>query len=77
MIPTGWPVTVGVVKVGVVDTRLAAVTLTARGARVYAAHRGWLGVVTGISEASTGGVLVTYTHINTVTTVLSSPSLFH
>jgi len=25
---------------------------------VYTAHRGWLGVVTGISAASTGGVLV-------------------
>ena len=33
-------------------------TLSGRGARVYTAHRGWLGVVTGISAASTGGVLV-------------------
>ena len=39
---TGRPVTVVVVEVGVVDT----------------AHRGWLGVVTGISAASTGDVLV-------------------
>jgi len=39
---TGLPVTVGVVEVGVVDT----------------AHRGWLGVVTSISAASTAGVLV-------------------
>jgi len=43
---------------GMVDTRLAAATLSGRGARVYTAHRGWLGVVTGISAASTGGVLV-------------------
>ena len=35
-------------------------TLSGRGARVYIAHRGWLGVVTGISAASTGGVLVSY-----------------
>jgi len=43
----------------VVDTRLAAATLSGTGARVYIAHRGgWLGVVTGISAASTGGVLV-------------------
>ena len=34
-------------------------TLSGRGARVDTAHRGWLGVVTGISAASTGGVLVT------------------
>jgi len=34
-------------------------TLSGRGARVYTAHRGWLGVVTGIiSAASTVGVLV-------------------
>jgi len=33
-------------------------TLSGRGARVYTAHRGWLGVVTGISVAPTGGVLV-------------------
>jgi len=33
--------------------------LSGRGASVYTAHRGWLGVVTGIiSAASTGGVLV-------------------
>jgi len=36
-------------------------TLSGTGARVYTAHRGWLGVVTGISAASTGGVLVTFT----------------
>jgi len=34
-------------------------TLSGRGARVYTAHRGWLGVVTGISAASTGGVKLT------------------
>ena len=44
--------------VGVVDTRLAAATLSGTGARVYTAHRGWMGVVTGISAASSGGVLV-------------------
>jgi len=33
-------------------------TLSGRGARVYTAHSGWLGVVTGTSAASTGGVLV-------------------
>jgi len=42
------PVTVGVVEMGVVDT----------GARVYTALSGWLGVLTGISAASTGDVLV-------------------
>ena len=41
-----------------VDTRLAAATLSGTGARVYIARRRWLGVVTGISAASTGGVLV-------------------
>jgi len=54
----GWPVTVGVV-----DTRYGVSqeqTLSGRGARVCTAHRGWLGVVTGISAASTGGVLVDY-----------------
>ena len=33
-------------------------TLSGTGARVYTAHRGWLGVVTGISSSSTGDVLV-------------------
>jgi len=33
-------------------------TVSGRSARVYTAHRGWLGVVTGISAASTGGVLL-------------------
>jgi len=32
--------------------------LSGRGARVYTAHTGWLGVVTGISAALTGGVLI-------------------
>jgi len=49
---TGWLVTVCVVEVGVVDTRYG------RGARVYTAHRGWLGLVTGISAAATEDVLV-------------------
>jgi len=35
-------------------------TLSGIGARVYTAHRGWLGVVTGISAASTGTILVLY-----------------
>jgi len=35
-------------------------TLSGTGARVSTAHRGWLGVMTGISAASTGGVLVRY-----------------
>jgi len=29
-------------------------TLSGTGARAHTAHRGWLGVVTGISAASTG-----------------------
>ena len=33
--------------------------MSGRGAHVYTAHRGWLGVVTGIGAASTGGILVT------------------
>jgi len=52
----GWPVTVGVIKVGVSASQEQ--TLSGIGARVYTAHRGWLGVVTGISAVSTGGVLV-------------------
>jgi len=32
-------------------------TLSGKGARVYTAHRVWLGVVTGISAASSWGVL--------------------
>ena len=53
----GWPVTVGVVEVGVVDSQEQM--LSGRSARVYTAHRGWMGVVvTGISAASTGAVLV-------------------
>jgi len=41
-------------------TLIAAATLSGRGAQVYTADctQGWLGVVTGISAASTGGVLV-------------------
>ena len=50
------------VTVGVVDTRLAAATLSGTGARVYTARSGWLGVVTAISAASTGGVLVLYNY---------------
>jgi len=46
------------VTVGVVKTCLAAAMLSGISAHVYTAHRGWLGVVTGISAASTGGILV-------------------
>jgi len=49
-------VTVGVVEVGVVDTRLAAAMLSGRGARVYTAHRGWLGVVTGTMRPRLGAL---------------------
>ena len=56
--------TVGVVEVIVVDTRYRVTsqeqTLSGTRARVYTAHRGGLGVVTGISAASSGGVLVQY-----------------
>jgi len=43
----GWPVTVDVDEVGVVDTpygvsQPGAETLSGTGARVYTAHRGWL-----------------------------------
>ena len=56
---SGWPLTVGVVEVGVVDTRYGVSQPGAgTGARVYTAHRGWLGVVMSISAASTGGVLM-------------------
>jgi len=33
-------------------------TLSGRGARVYTAHRGWLGLVTGVSATWTGVFLV-------------------
>jgi len=55
----GWPVTVGVVEVGVSANQEQ--TLSGTGARIYTAYRGWLSVVTGISVASTGGVLVFFT----------------
>ena len=41
--------------------------MSGRGARVYTAHTGWLGVVTGTSAASTGGVLISVTSIDEVT----------
>jgi len=47
-------------------------TLSGRGARVYTAHRGWLGVVTGISAASTGGVVVSVITGLSLQTVTSS-----
>ena len=58
----GWPVTVGVVEVGVGVSASREQTLSGTGARVYTALRGWLRVVTGISAASTGGVLVAVNH---------------
>jgi len=45
--------------------------LRGRAARVYTAHEGWLGVVTGISAASTGDVLVAII-TTAILTVLSS-----
>jgi len=65
VILTGWLVTVDVVEVGVVNTRYSVSQPGAdaeryRCTRVYNAHRGWLGVVTGVSEASTGGVLICF-----------------
>ena len=56
----GWPVTVGVVEVYVVDTRYGIIQPGADAERYRCAclHWGWLGVVTGISAALTGGVLV-------------------
>jgi len=51
----GWPVTVSVVEVCVVDTRYRCRPARSRRwavqVRVYTAHRSWLGAVTGISEA--------------------------
>ena len=56
---TGWPATVGMVEVGVVAHATVSASqkqmLSGTGVHVY---MGWLGVVTGISAASTGGVLV-------------------
>ena len=50
---------VGMVEVGVVDTRYGVSQLGADAERYMCAclHWGWLGVVKGISAASTGGVL--------------------
>jgi len=45
---TGWPMMVGVVKVGVVGTRYG------RGARVYTAHRGWLAGDGGRGQSGRG-----------------------
>ena len=55
VILTGWPATAGVIEVGVVNTHQPGAD---------AAHMGWLGVVTGISADSTGGVLVKYAKRN-------------
>jgi len=41
-------------------------TLSGTGARVYTAHMGWLGAVTGISAASTGAVLVNVIKLTTI-----------
>jgi len=51
VILTGWPVTVA-------WSSSQEQTLSGTRAHVYTAHRGWLGVVMGISAASTGGLLV-------------------
>ena len=61
VILTGWPVTVDVIEVGVVDSRygVSEPEADAERYRCSCLHWGWLGVVTGISAASTGGVLVT------------------
>ena len=53
VIPTGWPVPI---LVGLSASREQM--LSGTGARVYTAHRGWLGVVTGISADSTGSILM-------------------
>ena len=60
VILTGWPVTVGVVGVDVVDGcySVSQPGTDAERYRCTCLHWGWLGVVTGISVASTGGVLV-------------------
>ena len=52
----GWPVTVGVVEMGVVDTRHGVSQPGADAERYRCACLHWslLGVVTGISAASTG-----------------------
>jgi len=59
----GWRVTVGVVEVGVVDKRYGVSQPGADAERyrcvcLHCTHGGWLGVVTGISAASSGGILV-------------------
>ena len=63
------------VNVGVADTTVSASqqqTLSGRGAHVYTAHRGWLGVVTGITAASTEGVLVSINNKTMLTAVTFS-----
>ena len=63
VILTGWPVTVWSNWAWSTHATVSASqeqTLSGTGARVYTAHRGWLGVVTGINAASTGGVLVCF-----------------
>jgi len=47
-------------------------TLSGTGARVYTTHRDWLGVVTGISAASTGGVLILSSEQNATETLEST-----
>jgi len=55
VIMTGWPATVGVVEVGVVDTRygVSQPGTYAEQYRCACLHWGWLGVMTGIGAAST------------------------
>jgi len=52
-----WPVTVGVVEVGMVSQSSAGAERY-RCACLHYTHRRWLGVVAGISATSTGGFLV-------------------
>jgi len=54
-------VTVGVIEVGMVMAS-QELTLSGTGARVFTEHRGWVGVVTAINAASTGGFLVHITY---------------
>jgi len=46
--------------------------LSSTGARVYTAHRGWMGVVTGVSAASTEGDLLNNEKCDQVHLVSSS-----
>jgi len=64
VILTGWPA--GPLRVTVGVARQPGATLSGTGARVCTADRSWLGVVTAVSAASTGGVVVVPTCISSV-----------